>query len=182
MNTQTKAGLAGLRRIWQTMQPREQWMVALAIACVTLAGLWWLAIEPAWKTYRTYPAQRQELEQQVQHMQAMRQQALQLQGQMASAAQGAAGDVAAASAALQSSAKALLGPQAQTQTAGERVTVRFDNAAAASVQQWLRETRENTRSQPVQVRLQREVGAESARGTHWSGEIILELPPAAPAR
>ena len=78
------AALAPLRQRWHNLQARERSMLALAAAVVAGGLLWALALQPAWRTWQGYEPRRLALEQQLQHMQAMRQQAQQLQQQLAS--------------------------------------------------------------------------------------------------
>lgn len=166
--TQSRLGAA-----WRAMQPRERVMVALAVGVVALAALWWLGLQPAWKTYKSYPTQRAALERQVQQMQDMRQQALQLQGLMAGAAnQG--GNSAAGAASVQSSAQTMLGPGTQANVQGDSVTVRFQNVAPGALAQWLRQTREHTRGQAVQLQMTR-TQTETSSPT-WSGQATWALP------
>ncbi|PAT32358.1 general secretion pathway protein GspM [Vandammella animalimorsus] len=173
------ATLAPLRQRWHNLQARERSMLALAAAVVAGGLLWALALQPAWRTWQSYEPRRLALEQQLQHMQAMRQQAQQLQQQLASSAT-ASSTPAALAAAVEASAKRLLAAPGQSAdaapqltVAGDRATVRLRAVPAAQLLQWLREVRETTRSQPVQVQLSRDAGNGTPR---WSGHIVLALP------
>lgn len=172
----TTTWAASLSSRWQALQTRERAMIGLAALVVGGALLWQWAIQPAWKTYRSYERERLALERQVQAMQSMRQQAVQLQELLASSAQ--QGSAASLTSRIQTQAHDALGQQVQTALAGDRFTVRFQNAPAAALAQWLRETRENTRSQPLQVQLTRPA-SDANSGVTWSGQVVWALPNAA---
>lgn len=172
----TTTWAASLSSRWQALQTRERAMIGLAALVVGGALLWQWAIQPGWKAYRSYERERLALERQVQAMQSMRQQAVQLQELLASSAQ--QGSAASLTSRIQTQAHDALGQQVQTALAGDRFTVRFQNAPAAALAQWLRETRENTRSQPLQVQLTRPA-SDANSGMTWSGQVVWALPNAA---
>ena len=57
-----------LRARWAALAPREQALVAAAVALVALALLWWVALAPALATLRSADAQHRALDNQLQHM------------------------------------------------------------------------------------------------------------------
>ena len=154
---------------WQGLQKREQRLVLGAASLVGVALVWWIALAPALQTLRQFKTSEQALNQQMDHMLALRQQAQALQ------AQNKAVSLTPASAQrnVQTATTALLGTTGQLQVVGERVTVRLQNTPAASLAQWLQQTRETAHAMPVQAELTR---SGPAAAPLWSGPVTLALP------
>jgi general secretion pathway protein M len=152
-----------LRARWQQLPAREKKMTAIAIAVVTLALLWWVAIAPALSTLRTAEAQHAALDAQLQQMLGLRAQAQALQAQPRQSRDDALR-------LLDASVRQGLGPGARMATTGERVTVTVSGVAPEILAQWLTQARVNARAVPGEARLQR-----NAAGL-WDGTLVLNLP------
>ncbi|HEY8905514.1 MAG TPA: type II secretion system protein GspM, partial [Rhodoferax sp.] len=68
-----------LRARWQAASRREQRSLLLAFVVLALALLWWLALAPALKVWRTAPAQHLQLQAQMENMLTLQAQARALQ-------------------------------------------------------------------------------------------------------
>jgi general secretion pathway protein M len=140
---------------WRGLAPRERQLVAVAAGLVSVALLWLLAVQPAWRTLARAPAEIDRLDTQLQAMQSLAAEAQTLRGTPPVPPE-------QAQAALQA-ATARLGPRAQLTLSGERAVVRFDGVAPGALREWLAEARAGARARPVAVALQR--AAEGFSGT-----------------
>ena len=146
---------------WAQRPPREQHLLRAAALLVSAALLWTVAIAPAWRTVRAYPAQRSTLDAQLQTMQALQAQAQALRAQPVA-------DPRTAPAALQATVNTL-GTQAHLVLADRQATVTLRKVDADALARWLARTRSEARLVPNQAKLQQEAGA-------WSGTVQFTLP------
>jgi general secretion pathway protein M len=149
---------AGAR--WQGLAPRERIALGSAGAVVALFLLWSLAIQPAWKTLRSAPAQLDQLESQLQSMQRLAAEARDLR---------ALPPVTAAQASLAlKGATDRLGAKAQIVVQGDRATLTLNSVPPDALRGWLGEVRSAARARPVEVRL-----TQGPQG--YSGSIVVTL-------
>lgn len=151
---------APLLERWRSLPERERRLVAVAITVVTLALLWWLAIQPAWRAVNDAPAQIDQLESQLQQMQRQAADARLLRATPPVAR-------AQAEAALKS-ATAALGDAGRLQLSADRATLTLTNASGEQLRSWLAQARSAARARPVEAQLTR-----GARG--YSGTLVLTL-------
>jgi general secretion pathway protein M len=154
---------ADLRQAWSALAVRERRLVLLAGGIVLLAVLWMLVLSPALRTVRTVPAQTQQLERQLQAMQAMSAQVRELKGRPVVRREDALR-------VLQSTLAQRLGAQAQLTPGGDRVTVTLTGVAPERLAPWLGQARSAARAVVVQARL-------NQGNAGWDGSIVLQLPP-----
>ena len=146
---------------WRGMPAREQRLALLALAVVSLALLWWLALAPALAVLRAAPAQHQVLDKQLQQMQHLQAQAKALQAQPALSTD-------QTRLALEAALK-LLGPGAQMTVQLDRVTVTLKAVGPSALAQWLATARQNAHVAPVEARLVRNPAGS------WDGTLVLIL-------
>lgn len=146
---------------WRGMPAREQRLALLALAVVSLALLWWLALAPALAVLRAAPAQHGVLDGQLQQMLRLQAQTQALQAQPVLSAD-------AKRLALEVALK-LLGPGAQMTVQVDRVTVTLKAVGASALAQWLAAARQNAHVAPIEARLVR----NPAGG--WDGTLVLTL-------
>lgn len=146
---------------WRSMPPREQRFAALALAVISLALLWWLALAPALAVLKSAPAQHRALDGQLQQMQRLQAQAKALQAQPVLS-------VDQARLALEAALKPL-GPGAQMTVQVDRVTVTLKAVSAAALAQWLATARQNAHAAPVEAHLVRNPAGS------WDGTLVLNL-------
>lgn len=151
-----------LQTWWRTVSPREQRLLLAALALVTAALVWWVALAPALATLRTAAQQRPLLEARLQHMQRLQAQAKTLQAQPRPSAEEARRT-------LEASVKPLA-PSVQMNVTGDRVTLTLKGLSADALAQWLAQARLNARMVPSEARLLRQ-----DNGT-WDGTLVLQLP------
>ena len=154
---------------WQNLAQREQTMV-LAIVGALLAGLLWLLLVPALKTWQTVPAERQHLDKNLAAVQA-----LQLQAQALKAAPSLSFD--AAYLALGKTTRSYLPANATINLLGDQVTVRLQAVPAHALAQWLAAARHNAKALPVSSELKAAAAGADGSGAVWSGTVVLRLPP-----
>ena len=155
MNTQT------LRTWWSQRPPREQTMLSAAVVLILAALMWTIAIAPAWRTVKAYPAQRAALDAQLQQMQTLQAQATALQSRPALAPQ-------AAQAGLQAAVTGL-GPRASLLILNQQATVTLKGVEAETLARWLAVVRLEARMLPTQAQWRRD-------GRLWSGTVTFTLP------
>jgi general secretion pathway protein M len=149
---------------WAQRPPREQRLLLAAALLLGGALLWTQLLAPAWRTVRSFEAQRNALDTQQQRMLQLQAQAKRLQALPAPDAQGS-------QQALQLAVKEVLGPQGSLQVQGNVATVTLRQASPEALAQWLARTRTSARLVPHEAQLQR-----SPQG--WSGTVRLLLGPA----
>ena len=153
--------LAVFQAHWRATSVREQRLLLAALALLLGAALWWLALAPAWATWRSAETQHRALDAQLQQMQFLQAQAKAIKAQPPLAA-------GEARRLLEASVKAL-GPAAQMTVMGERVTVTLKGVSAEALAQWLVQARLNARALPSEAHWVR-----SGPGT-WDGTLVLNL-------
>lgn len=139
--------LLPLQTRWATLAPREQTLVRLAGAVVLLGLLWFVGLQPAWRTWREVPPQRQALELELLDMQRLAAEAKLLKTQPPVA-------MAQATEALKAASERL-GSQAKLSLIGERATLTVTDLPPAALRAWLGEVRAGARARPVDLQLQR---------------------------
>ncbi len=152
---------ASLTQRWQECSAREQKALLLALWIVLVAVLWWFAIDPARRILLAAPAQRRQLEIELQQMQSLQTQARTLQAQPKIGYD-------EARRLLEASVRPM-GAAAQLLVSGERVSVTLKAVSADALAQWLTQVRLNVRAVPSEARLVR-----NAAGT-WDGSLVLDL-------
>jgi len=158
MVTELKARFAAL-------EVREQQYLRIAAWALGLLLVWWIAVQPAWRTLARTPTELDQVEQDLQQMQAQAAEARDLR---------AVPPVSTAQAqeALQA-ATLRLGALAQLNVNNGRAVLTLKGVESEALQAWLSEARHAARARPVQAQLQR--GASG-----YLGSITLDLPGAAP--
>ena len=160
---------------WQTLGAREQALLRGAAGVVGLALVWWVLIAPPLSTLRQADALQRSLDLQAQKMQALQAQALALQSQPKLSRDDALR-------ALEASIKQRLGPGAQLNVLGDRVTVTLKSTPADALAQWLMQARVNARAIPSEARLVRSTNPAtpevpgSRNPVAWDGTLVLSLP------
>lgn len=145
---------------WQGLAERERLGLQLAGAALLVLAVYWLGIQPAWRTLRQGPAQAAQLEAQLQQMQ-----------QWAAEAQALRQLPAVPPAQAQQALKAatdFLGTGARLDVQGERARVSVNELSGEALSRWLAEVRSSARARPIEAQLQR-----GPRG--YSGHIVLAL-------
>ena len=145
---------------WQSLGERERLVLGTVGVLLGLLLAWSLLLAPALRTLRTAPAELEQLELQLQRMQAQAQEARLLQSAPAV-------PPAQAQAALTASVEHL-GPVARLNLTGDRAIVTLNGIAPAALQAWLGEARAAARARPVEAQLTR-----GAKG--YSGTLVLTL-------
>lgn len=153
--------LQTLRARWSALAPREQQALGLAGAALALLLLWSVGLQPAWRTWREVPAQREALEAQLLDMQRLATEARDLKAQPpVSAAQSAQALKAATD---------RLGPKARLVVQADRGTLNLTGVSPEQLRAWLAEVRSGARARPIDLQLNR---AEQG----LSGQVIVSLP------
>ena len=154
---------SGLNQQWARLAPREQLMVAGAVAVVALALLWWLALAPPLATMRAAEAQHRALDGQLQRMRALQSQAQLLQSQPRQTPE-------EATRLLEATVRTQLALTGRMSIAGERVTVTLAGTSPQALSQWLAQARTSARMLPAEARLTRNPAGL------WDGTLVLALP------
>ena len=164
MNTFLNATAAALRQRWAAFTPREQQGLGWAALAVAVLLLWFVALQPAWRTWQQVPAQRQALEMQSLQMQRLAAEASDLKGQSPVSAEQSLQALKAAT--------DRLGTKGKLNLLGERATLTVTGITPEQLQAWLSEVRSGARARPVDLQLRR-----NANGL--DGMVVLSLPAAA---
>ncbi len=151
---------APLRIWWATLPARERGLAALAGTVLGLFLVWILAVQPAWRTLQTAPAQRNVLDMQWQAMQGLAAEAKELRGAPPVSAE--------QSQAALKAATERLGEQGRLSLQGERAVLTVQGASTSQLRDWLAEARSGARARPVEARL-----ARAAQG--YSGTLVVVI-------
>lgn len=153
--------LAAWQARWLQLAPRERRMVTLAAAVVALALLWLVLLAPALRTWRTAPAERAALDDQLTRMRALQTEAQALQKRPRPGSDETQRLLTALSTQwLGENSLALQGTQA---------TATLRNVSPSKLAEWLQQVRTQARALPQQGRL-------DLSPTGWNGTIVLRLP------
>lgn len=152
-----------LRAHWAALAPREQALVAAAVALVAAALLWWIALAPALSTLRLADEQHRTLDAQLERMQRLQAQAKAMQAQPRQPP----GETMRQ---LETAIREQLGVSARYNITGERVSITLLNTPAAALAQWLSQVRADAHAIPGEAKLTR-----NASGG-WDGTIVVTLP------
>lgn len=140
---------------WAGTAPRERRALQLAAAVLGLALVWGLAIQPAWRTLRTAPAQLDALDAELQTMQRLAAEARELRNQPpVNPAQSAEALKAATD---------HLGEAAKLSLQGDRAVLTLNGLGTEALRGWLAEVRSGARARPIEANLTR--GANGYAGT-----------------
>lgn len=132
---------------WEALAGRERRLVALAVGVVLLFLVWILAVQPAWRTLRSAPAQMDALDAQWQGMQRLAADAQALRATPPVSAE-------QSNAALKA-ATDRLGEKGRLALQGERAVLTVNGASPAQLRDWLAEARSGARARPLEATLQR---------------------------
>jgi general secretion pathway protein M len=146
---------------WARLASREQQAVMLAVVAVALLLLWFVALQPAWRTWTQVPAQREALEGQWLQMQRLASEARDLKAQPPVAATQSAQALKAATDRLGAKAKML----AQS----DRATLTVTNVSPEELRSWLAEVRSGARARPVDLQINRS-------DSGLTGQVVVTLP------
>jgi general secretion pathway protein M len=163
-----------LRQLWRQRPERERRLIVLAACVLGLAGLWQWAVHPALTTWRQAAPQQAELDRQTQQMLQLQAQARQLKAPTRMAR-------AQAVEMLETSARDMLGKDANLIAQGDQLRLSITAAPATELARWLSQAREKAQSQPLTVALQQASPApnsapNSSPDVLWSGQLTLRLP------
>ncbi|MBZ8138533.1 general secretion pathway protein GspM [Rubrivivax gelatinosus] len=152
------ARLAPLKARWAQLAARERALVAIAAAVVCCYLFFALAIQPAWRTLASAPAQIEALDTELQAMQRLAAEARELRATPPVNTEQAAAALRAAS--------ERLGPHGRLSLQGDRAVLTLDNAGTGELEAWLAEVRSGARARPVEAQLTRGAGG-------YSGSIVV---------
>lgn len=166
LNAALRAAGSPLQLRWAQSSARERQLVRVALAFVTLALLWFVALSPALRSLQAAKTQGPLLEAQLQSMLQLQAQAQAIQAQPNAPAADARG--------LLDAALPTLGKAARMSVAGDRATVSLESSAPAALTEWLVQARLNAHARPLELHLSQRQGL-------WTGVIVLQLAgPSAP--
>ncbi len=149
-----------LRERWRSLAARDQRLTLLALAVLGAFLVWSAAIQPAWRTLRDAPVQRDLLDLQLQEMRMLAAEAQQLRNAPALSAEQSAAALRAAS--------DRLGPKARLSLQGDRAVLTLNGVSSAQLREWLAEARSGARARPVEAQLSR--GAQG-----FNGSVVLSF-------
>lgn len=152
--------LAALRARWQGLGLRERQLIGLAATLLGAFLLWTVAVQPAWRSLRDAPAQRDALELQLQQMRMLAAEVQQLRDAPALSADQSIAALRAAS--------ERLGNKARLSLQGERAVLTLNGVSAAQLRDWLAEARAGARARPIEAQLSR--GAQG-----FNGSVVLSI-------
>ncbi|MCU0965308.1 MAG: type II secretion system protein M [Burkholderiaceae bacterium] len=149
-----------LRDRWRGLSARDRRLAWLAGTVLAAFLLWSVAIQPAWRTLRDAPLQRERLDLQLQEMRALAAEAQQLR-------QAPALGIEQSAAALRAASERL-GSTARLSIQGERAVLTLNGVSSLQLREWLVEARAGARARPVEAQLSR--GAQG-----FNGSVVLSL-------
>jgi general secretion pathway protein M len=158
--TPWQSALAPLRSAWMGLSLRDRRAALLAAAVLGLFLVWTLAVQPAWRTLASAPAELDAVDAQLQGMQRLAAEATELRATPPV-------PLEQATAALQA-ATARLGDQAKLSMQGERAVLTLTGVGTSAFVGWLAEARAGARARPVEATLNR--GPQGYNGT-----LVLSL-------
>jgi general secretion pathway protein M len=153
--TPLQAALAPLRSAWLGLSLRDRRAAMLAGAVLGLFLVWSLAVQPAWRTLATAPAEIDAVDVQLQGMQRLAAEATELRATPPI-------PLEQATAALQAATERL-GDQAKLAMQGERAVLTLTGVGTSAFTGWLAEARAGARARPVEATLNR--GPQGYNGT-----------------
>jgi general secretion pathway protein M len=156
----TNPRIAALRVRWAALAVRDRRLMSLAAAVIALYALFAVAVQPAWRTLRSAPAQLEALEIELQAMQRLASEASELRATPPV-------NPEQASAALQAASERL-GDKARLSVQGDRAVLTLNGAGTAQLRGWLAEARSGARARPVEATLTRS-------GSGYSGSIVVSI-------
>lgn len=151
---------AALRVRWSGLSRRDRGLALLGLAVLGAFVLWTVGLQPAWRTLRDAPAQREQLDLQLQEMRALAAEAQLLRSAPTLNPE--------QSAAALRSASERLGNKARLSLQGERAVLTLSGVSSQQLREWLAEARAGARARPVEAQLSR--GAQG-----FTGSIVLSL-------
>lgn len=152
--------LAPLQARWVALAPREKRLVLLAGCALAVFIVWLAAVQPAWRTLATAPAQRAALDLQWQAMQKRAAEAAELRGATPMSSE--------QSLAALKAATDRLGAKARMSVQGDRVVLTLTDVGTTELRDWLAEARSGARARPVEASLSR-----ATQG--YSGTLIVAI-------
>jgi general secretion pathway protein M len=155
-----REALTPVRSWWRGLSPRDRGMAALGATVLSLFIVWLVAVQPAWRTVASAPAELDALDVQLQSMQRLAVEANELRATPAVNAEQAAAALKAAT--------DRLGEKGRLKLQGDRAVLTINGAGTAQLRDWLAEARSGARARPVEAKL--------ARGTEgYSGTLVLAI-------
>jgi general secretion pathway protein M len=146
---------AQLKQRWKALAARERSALTIAFVLLAVFVLWLLAVQPAWRTVRSAPAQIDALDLQLQQMQRLAAETRELR---------AAPPVSPAQAAMAlRSATDQLGERARLTLLADRATLTLTGVSGDRIATWLAEARTAARARPIDAQLTR--GPQGYSGT-----------------
>jgi general secretion pathway protein M len=154
------AQLGGWRARWQALGLRDRRLILFAATVLGAFVLWVVAVQPAWRSLRDTPAQRDALELQLQQMRVLAAEVQQLRDAPAVSADQSVAALRAASERLDDKARLSL--------QGERAVLTLNGVSSAQLRDWLGEARAGARARPIEAQLSR-----GAKG--FNGSVVLGI-------
>ena len=152
--------LQTLRERWSALSARERRALWLAAVTLGLALVWTVAVQPAWRTIRTAPAQQAALDAAWQKMQREADDTRRLRALPPVAPALAAHTLRAAT--------DRLGDTATLSLQGERAILTVNGTPGEAIVQWLSEVRQGARARAVEAQL-------DADGEGYRGRIVVAI-------
>ncbi len=151
---------ADAKKWWRALAERERVLLLFAAALLLLALLWFVAVQPAWRTLARAPAESDALDQQLQTMQQLASEVQQLRAAPAVSPQQAAAAI--------KSASERLGDKAKLSLQGERAVLTLSSVSTSALRDFLAEARAGARARPLEATLSRTPAGHS-------GSLVLGL-------
>ncbi len=148
------------RAYWRSRAPRERLALLVMAVAIGLLVVWNLAVQPAWQTVRSAPAQLDALDAQMQQMQVTATEVRGLRAVAPVSPQQAANALRAAT--------DRLGDRAKLSVQNDRATLTLNGLGTEDLRAWLTEARSAARARPIEGQLQR-------NGSGYSGTLTLTL-------
>jgi general secretion pathway protein M len=157
---------------WQALSPREQRGVSVLVALLGVLLFWSIAIAPALNTLSDSNNRRVQIGQQQAQMLALLTQAQALQTRTPISRDEALRK-------LQGFTPA---PQIQLNVQGDRVSVQLKAVPAATLANWLAQSRHQAQALTVEAHLTRSSATSTdLNAVAWDGNLVLSLPQRGPA-